>query len=94
MRCVDVNQLYNYSYLISLHGYYAVNDIQYFYNTATFNVKLYVCLDKVKSRVHNVEESFLLQYGLPKINSSSTMYGFSTNITPLKGVNKQDWNSV
>ena len=21
-------------------------------------------------------------------------YGFSTNITPLKGVNKQDWNSA
>ena len=22
------------------------------------------------------------------------IYGFSTNITPLKGVNKQDWNSA
>ena len=33
-------------------------------------------------------------YGLLKVNALSMTYGFSTNVTPLKGINKQDWNSA
>ena len=46
------------------------------------------------ARVHIIEESVLLQYDLSKLNTYSMMYGFSTNTIHLKGVKRQDWNSV
>ena len=45
-------------------------------------------------RVHNIEESILIQYDFSKMNAKNRIYGFSTNIKPLKGVNKQDLNSA
>ena len=45
-------------------------------------------------RVPNIEKSVLLQYDISKLNTQSMIYGFSTNIRRLKGVNQQDWNSA